>query len=76
MAQDFDPVEMGVQSVSSCCGMMSSAALIFGAMQVPPHMAIKAYGGAAIGIMILCVVCCISITYLSERAANQLPGQD
>jgi hypothetical protein len=75
MAQDFDPVEVLVQSGSSCCGMMSSAALVYGATRFPPPMAIKAYGGAAIGILVLCLVCCLSITYGAERAANQLPGQ-
>ena len=67
MAQDFDPVEVLVQSGSSCCGMMSSAALIFAAMQAPSHLSIKMYGGAAAGILTLCLVCCLS--------ANQLPGQ-
>lgn len=75
MAQDFDPVEVLVQSGSSCCGMMSSAALLFAAYNAPPPMALKAWGVAAVGILVLCICCCISITYLSERAANQLPGQ-
>jgi len=76
MAQDFDPVEVGVQAFSSISGCISSAAMLYGAYMVPPPAQFKAMGAAAIGVMVLCLVCCLSITYGAERAANQLPGQD
>ena len=76
MAKDFDPVEVGVQACSSISGIMSSAVMLYGAYKMPPPTQMKAMGAAVIGVMVLCLVCCISITYGAERAANQLPGQD
>ena len=73
--EDFDPAEVGVQSVSSCCGIMSSVAMLYAAYQVPAPMNIKAFGGAAVGILVLCLCCCLSMNYGAQRTANYLPGQ-